>query len=65
MGRFLKHVMTSLKSTRMQTRLSVSKPGDEYELETDQGAEKTRRFALTFKNGNINYDKHTLYDRSF
>lgn len=28
-NRHLKHVMASLKDTRVQTRLSVSEPGDE------------------------------------
>ncbi len=42
-NRHLQRVMTSLKDTPVQTKLSVSEPGDEYELEADQVAEQVMK----------------------
>ncbi len=42
-NRHLQRVMTSLKNTPLQAKLSVSEPGDEYELEADQVAEQVMK----------------------
>ncbi len=42
-NRHLQRVMTSLKNTPVQAKLSVSEPGDEYELEADQVAEQVMK----------------------
>ncbi|MBN2007099.1 MAG: DUF4157 domain-containing protein [Anaerolineae bacterium] len=42
-NRHLQRVMTSLKNTPVQTKLTVSEPGDEYELEADNVAEQVMK----------------------